>query len=953
MGAAFGCGDAQSDGLAQDGPFKPGASARAPPDLEQYYELLRVSEYDSLDTLLPPLLAGARNDGDSARSGRVLTLQAYVALRRGVLGEARALGEEALARLTSPEQEPDAEVYRTYNLLGLVAYQQSRLADALRLYQSTLETAPEGQGDRTLVVVSINRGLVLMDLGRFSEAQVEFERGRDLARLIENARLEAIALSNLGMAHIWAGDPQGSLTWVSQGLELSREVGFTDAEVNALGQMGTAYTALGDMGRARAVLDTAIERARAEGLGGEEASSLEALAELHRVSGDLRTALARYEDAERLYASLGYVAELGSDLRNRAEILATLGDTALARDLAARALATHTEVDARWEALGDLILLADLEHARESPESRSGRLAEARSLVETIDAPSARIELALAEARIALRWDEAGRMLEVLDGVSGDVAVSGYHVQSEWETLRAQALERLGRYSDAERAGRLAVDAADMVRSSLGDARTRLTYVGSRRLAYWTLVQALLRRGATDEAFRVADAARAVSLLAGHSVDAMEGRDGSVSPPAVEQAELITREMGAMSQAVDDLNAGAAGERDEVTLAELRNSLERSRGELVEAREGAYRDDPARTVLGLGRTLDTKEVQQSLMPGEALLEYLLGPEQTTVFVLTRDTMAAFGVSAGEADLARRVRIARDLAGRADWDPRVGGRALAALHRILLGPVVELIRGTDRIVFVPDGVLNYLPFAALLDPDTDRFLVEDHRVQLAPSGASLAVLRSAARAEVGAPMRGLVLAPLDQVLPATEDEARSIATAVQGMRPLLGDRATEARLRESLGRPEIVHVATHGELNPRNPLFSRIVLAGGRSGDPLNDGQLEVHEVLEMEILSPLVVLSGCETGLGASFSTGFARGDDYSALGQAFLYGGADNVVATLWRVDDHASSELAVTFYSELGDGDPVEALAAAQRQLLATPGLRAPFYWAGYQLSGAGRMR
>ena len=108
----------------------------------------------------------------------------------------------------------------------------------------------------------------------------------------------------------------------------------------------------------------------------------------------------------------------------------------------------------------------------------------------------------------------------------------------------------------------------------------------------------------------------------------------------------------------------------------------------------------------------------------------------------------------------------------------------------------------------------------------------------------------------------------------------------------------------------------------------------------------------MEVLSPLVVLSGCETGIGASFSTGFARGDDYSALGQAFLYAGAANVIATLWRVDDHASAELAGAFYAELGTGAPVNALAAAQRRFIVNPRLRAPFYWAGYQLMGAGRV-
>jgi hypothetical protein len=94
------------------------------------------------------------------------------------------------------------------------------------------------------------------------------------------------------------------------------------------------------------------------------------------------------------------------------------------------------------------------------------------------------------------------------------------------------------------------------------------------------------------------------------------------------------------------------------------------------------------------------------------------------------------------------------------------------------------------------------------------------------------------------------------------------------------------------------VASHAELDPSNPLFSAIAFAPHSTALD-DDGRFELHELLGMAVSSPLVFLSGCETGLGPAGSTSFARGEDYATLAQAVLYAGARNVVATLWRVED------------------------------------------------------
>src|SRR4051794_4635784 len=144
----------------------------------------------------------------------------------------------------------------------------------------------------------------------------------------------------------------------------------------------------------------------------------------------------------------------------------------------------------------------------------------------------------------------------------------------------------------------------------------------------------------------------------------------------------------------------------------------------------------------------------------------------------------------------------------------------------------------------------------------------------------------------------VFAPFPDVLPATRAEARGFLRTIPGAVAHVGDAATEARLRSALGSGAVVHVATHGVMNARNPLFSRLELAVQENGSGENNGRLEVHELLDLHFRSPLVFLSGCETGLGAAWSTQFEAGQDYTTIAQALLFAGARNVVATLWRID-------------------------------------------------------
>jgi CHAT domain-containing protein len=901
------------------------------------------AEYDSARLLLESARAGAEETGDSATVARALTLTGLTWYRQGGYDSARAIGERALdlkLRLAIAD-----ELSSSYNMLGLIAWNESRLTEAEELFLKTAEAAVAENEDRARAVVGINRGLVLTDLGRFADAKTSFQEALATAREIEEPRLEGMALTNLGMLAVWTGAPLDAITYLEAAVPPYREAEEVFGEVNALGQLGTAYAALGRMGEAIVVLDSAVRLAQDRDMRQEEAANLEVLAEAYRTVGDCERALDLYAQAEAINAEVGLASEMGSDQRARAEIYRQLGSLEMAREFAERALATHQAAGAQWEAFADHILLADLFDQMGMAEAATTHLGEARRIAEQCDARTARVDLALAEAGLADRAAQPRRVLQVLERSRMDLAVGGY--DSEWksETLRARALAALRHLDSAAAAGRRAVAAVERVRSSFGSGALRSRYATFRVDAYATLVEILLARGDTMTAFEVADAARGRMLLEQLGATRQPSSE-KTALAALEEREAVLREIDGLQAKVREMEAFDPHNPDSAAISELdaRLAAARRRFERLEV-QAAEQYPPDVTLLGKGAT-SAAAVQRSMRPNEALLEYLVTDDRVLGFAMTRESIRNFEAPISREELAARVRLARGLLADLSGDGTHARAVLSGLHDLLIAPAE--IGEAGRLVVVPHDALSYLPFAALVDAATDRYLVEDHDVQMLPAAAALPVLRDRASGELRN-ARVQAFAPFVADLPATRTEVMAIRDVTAEAIVVEGRRATEGRVRDALQEQAIVHIASHGVMNARSPLFSRLELSR-RDSRTDDDGRLEVHEVLQLPIRSPLVFLSGCETGVGTAWSTSFTRGEDYATLARSFLYAGAQYVVATLWRIEDEGAAAFAEQFYSLLRTSGPVEALAGAQRALQLDARYSSPYHWAGYRLNGAG---
>jgi CHAT domain-containing protein len=175
----------------------------------------------------------------------------------------------------------------------------------------------------------------------------------------------------------------------------------------------------------------------------------------------------------------------------------------------------------------------------------------------------------------------------------------------------------------------------------------------------------------------------------------------------------------------------------------------------------------------------------------------------------------------------------------------------------------------------------------------------------------------------------------------EREVRAVAGFFPDAEVLTRGQATKAKSVEESPRFQLLHFATHAELDEADPLGSALRLAPA-SGD---DGRLEVQEIFGLELHASLVVLSGCETALGT-----VNRGDELTGLTRAFIYAGTPSVITTLWQVNDRASYELMQEFYRHLKAGQ-AKAEALRQAQLATLAKYPHPYFWAAYQLTGEGR--
>ena len=919
-----------------------------------------------------------QKEGD--RKGEAITI--------GLMGNAyKKLGQptkalEFLQRALAMKREigDRLEEGKTLNHLGLFYWNTSDFPKAIEYYSQATVVAKE-LGNKTLeATIHNNTGLVYDEIGdprsideykhaielygsepsagltdavgnlggwhllhgNYGEALTYYERVLAIDEQLKSKISITLDLQNIGLCLVGLGRSQEAISQLDRSISLAHEGGFVKEEADSRKAKASALLQLGRYTEALQQYNLAIQVYQQAGLNGEaefKQTLIEALGDL----GNLEIRLGDVASAEKDFRRAIDLAEEIKHPRGVTINLISLGDVQFRQKRFSEAAALYNQALSRAKsaedkgnaALAQIQLSNDYRNLKRLDEAE----VQARQAIQTAKATQAKTLEADAVYALAQVQKERGLFSDALNTfMQGSVLasdISNPELSWRFDFGKGEALQSLNRNNEALVAYQSAVKTIETVRSELREERFRAGYIEDKYQVYVALVQLLLKLNRVEEAFLVAERLRARSYLD------MVNRG---APPIRNQTQrekesTLRSRIRYLQKKLEDENSKPGPDQKRLAEESYSKELTAAERNYENFLDDLSSSEPTYAAVRALKVPSGDEVRQQLNSNTALIEYVLSEQELVVFVITAEGLHAKAVPIRSADIQSRVETLRDLMLRnttSEWQ-----LPAAALYRSLIGPIESerWLKGKTQLYVIPHSILHYVPFAALLNKN--RPLINDYVIAYLPAAAALVQKNTANLAGNSI----LAMAPANSQLQYTQLESENVSNFFPRQHTLLlGPRATESSFKKLANQFEFIHLATHGYFNKTNPLLSGLTL----ESDGIDDGRLEVHEIMGLRLNAKLVTLSACDTAVASGYFSDLPPGDDLVGLTRAFLSTGATSVAASLWAINDRSAVNFMNRFYRELQQRDKATALAAAQRQMLLRGKYRHPYYWAAFVMVG-----
>jgi CHAT domain-containing protein/tetratricopeptide (TPR) repeat protein len=758
---------------------------------------------------------------------------------------------------------------------------------------------------------------------------------------------EAGAIQNLAYIANRNGEMARAASMFESVLPLIERDRNPDLYATIVGNLGSTLIALGDFDRALMLQSDALELFTERGDIGRQARTLTALGAIQFRTGNVERAYESLRSAQPLYERAGDLSGQASSLRLMGNAAAALGQHDLALEYLRKAERISGDLDTiestRVLIAGELRTLGDARGAdvtlagvlrTNNDQTRADALAERARLRQRQHRP--------AEALADLRAADAAYAQLQLDFNRIDTSAA-----------LALALLESGDLAAAAAAADTAVTLETRIRVKSANPELRAGFLSASYAPYEAHIEVDLASGpphdaaAAWNAFRTAEAIRARSLSDRVS-------SAATTVPRDAESDALREKLTALQIELERGLHRRAGDEGPDPL-EVRRRIEETRAR-IDTRALALGGVGTSNALTISES--RAEVQAELPADTAVLAYFVGDVRSHAWLLTRDELR-------HAVLPGR-RALQNIVATFVESQRSGVKtAQDSVFAPLLGNLLNGI-GARRLLILPDGPLNGLPFAALpLPHGQSRELLVDRFVVTAAPSLALA-LRPAPRAAhtrvavISDPVytaddRRFTLAstargnfrgaePTEDRfarLPYSAIEARAVVRAFSGtdVIELAGFNATARRVIElpsqDLG---VLHFATHAVTRHDSPEQSALFLSEfAADGSPLAMDRLTADDIARSGLRADVVVLSGCATGDGREL-----RGEGVLGLTYRFLANGSNTVVASLWPVEDALTARFMEEFYAAYrATGRAPDALRTAQ---LKTRGTAAAAVWASF---------
>jgi CHAT domain-containing protein len=897
-------------------------------------------------------------------------------------------------------------------LLGRVIYRRARInfehdniSIAIQDYLESMATLEIAGARRDLIYVLSELGTVYIYAADYLKAEQHsreslslaesVKNGKDVPGLLPDEYGMAFAWSNLGQVAQWKADYETALDDFNKALVLWKGlpngvVSHAGNVADTLSNIAHVYQALGDHVQSLNYLIRAKEIAKTLFPQTRLAAVLNDVGVVYLEQSDYAKAAESLRESLTIFTRLNNKREIARNFLNLAVIYQRQGNYEAALKGFQESLSRAQDAEAAEITVAAEEGLGSVYQGQNNFALALEYFEKAQSLAHTIGDTVRLVELHWREGQLFYAQQDYTRALEAASNAADLAKQLRSPLMTYFAlTLKGQCHRAMKNDVDAASCFALAIDAVESMRDHIAGAeKERQLFFEQRVSPYREMVAMLAEQHRAEEALGFAERAKARVLL-----DVLRGGRINFNQSLGQSERSEERRLyGEMVSINSRIRAERMRENaDQSRINTLETELEKARNEYEMFQSGLFYSHPElKTKRGLFSTFTLQGISSVITDTRtAVLEYVVTDEQTFVFVVARDStrtarlkVSVCPINVKTTDLSNMVQKFRGLLSTNHPGFRQIGRDL---YDLLIKPASSHLAGRTTICIVPDGPLWNLPFQAVQNAN-DKYLLETYAVFYAPSLQVLGEMkkrsaslespplgrssrsRSAATNQplhdaqlyaVGNPSFGGETMASAQALrntpfvslPETEKEVEKLRTEVYGARASavrVGPAAREDTVKAEIGEYRVLHFATHGALNDKNPLYSYLVLAPG--GDSGEDGLLEAWELMQMDLKAELAVMSACDTARGR-----VGAGEGLIGMTWALFVAGVPTTIASQWQVPSESTSRLMVGFHRGLfGQGKRIsKAFAWRQAVLEMTrdPRYRTkPYYWAGFVVVGNG---
>jgi len=511
-----------------------------------------------------------------------------------------------------------------------------------------------------------------------------------------------------------------------------------------------------------------------------------------------------------------------------------------------------------------------------------------------------------------------------------DLNPSDLCIEGQYEEMKGNNDAALKAYLQAD-------DLLEKDRRKLSDEQARGAFMEDKLSCYYRPALILLQAKRYPEAFAIFERSRSRVMA-----DLLGSRPltlGSEQERALySEHQSLKTNIAAQQSKLFDLTGSQNRDQSAKQIAELQGKIAGLQQQYEQLEARIAKEAPKLTELTAVEPVTLASVQRGAAEGDYdVLYYVVMEHALILWHITGNQVEVKDVFLPHVELIKKASALHDslVARRDSPDARFDEVTSRQLFLYLIQPILASIK-SRHLILVPHEELNSIPFQALADSATGKYLGESFAISYAPSATVLATLGNPSTLK-----RGRLLAVADPAIHEASDEVDAIGKLYAGRSKVVAqDAASVAEVKTWVPDYNVVHLSVHGKFNSADPLLSYLQFKNA----PPDNGRLTAAEMFGLPLQkNTLVVLSACETGRVEA-----THSNEVLGMVRSLLYAGAGRLVLSSWEVNAGSTRLWMETFYQQGQTTQPAEAARLALVAVKSRPEYSHPFFWAPFVMTG-----